>query len=286
MKKLLIAFALLLSSLAFAQNPYVIINGKLQGPNGLPAANQILSFTPTQSFFVAGLGSNGCNGYTLEINGVNLTCADTVNFNNTTPPAPANGLNIVWQKSTSGTTDSVSAAVVGNGNASDCLSGIGTYVACSGGGSGGGNPTLDNCTPDETGNSFYSVTSLTSFYYGSWEFLPSTTAAVYCTVFIPTGQSGATIRLDVASADSTSGHTVNFQTCDGMSNTTANVPSLTCASVQSFSTSTTAYGWGSLVFNVQSSLSSNNILVVKIIASPTSGTAPTSNILVYPHFIL
>ncbi len=38
-----------------AQGQYVTLTGKLQGANGLPAANDILSFTPTQNFYVAGV---------------------------------------------------------------------------------------------------------------------------------------------------------------------------------------------------------------------------------------
>ncbi len=137
MKKLVLLFALLFASdflLAQSPNPYVTLGGNLQGPNGLPAVNQILSFTPTQSFFVAGLGSSACNSYILEINGVGLACADTVNFNNTTPAAPANGLNIVWQTSKSGSTDSVSGAVVGDGNIAHFLNGQGGFTTPTGGG--------------------------------------------------------------------------------------------------------------------------------------------------------
>lgn len=319
MKRTSLLFALLFSSLLFAQspNPYVTIGGKLQGPNGLPASNQILSFTPTQSFFVAGLGSNNCNSYLIDINGTSLVCDDTINFNNSTPSAPTNGINIQWQTSKSGTTDSVSAAIVGDGNASHFLNGTGGFSTPSGAGfsitatspivvtpspltgtgviscpscgtgSGGGNPTLDNCTPDETGNSFYSVTSLTNYFYASWQFVFNTTTYFNCTVYVPTAQTGATLVLDIASADSTAGHTANFQTCDGVVNTgTINLGSaLTCASAQTFTTTSTAYNRVSLTFNVQSTLANGSLLAVKIGVTP-AGTAPTQNLLVYPHFIL
>lgn len=138
-----LVFALLLCGAAFAQDPNVKLTGTLQGPNGLPAANQLISLTPTQVFFVAGLGSAACNSYTLQINGVGLTCADTVNFNNTTPVAPSNGLNVIWAKSTSGITDSVSAAVVGDGNSTHCLVGTGVFSTCiPSGGTLANNPTL------------------------------------------------------------------------------------------------------------------------------------------------
>lgn len=147
--------------------------------------------------------------------------------------------------------------------------------------------TLDNCTTDQTGNSFYSVTPLTNYFYGSWQFIFNTTTSINCTVFIPAGGTGATLVLDVATSDNTAGHTASFQTCDGVVNSgTINVSSaLTCAPAQTFMTTSTAYKRVTLTFDVQSTLSNGSILVVKILTSPT-GTAPTANLLVYPHFVL
>jgi hypothetical protein len=149
------------------------------------------------------------------------------------------------------------------------------------------NPPLENCTPDQTGNSFYNVTSLTNYFYGSWQFISSTTTYINCTVFIPVAASGATLVLDIATADDTAGHTASFETCDGVVNSgTINVASaLTCATAQTFTTTSTAYHRVKLTFAVQSTLSNGSILVVKILTSPT-GTAPTANLLVYPHFVL
>lgn len=90
-----------------------------------------------QLIFCAGTGwviiGGGGSGTTVEVNGV--TATSPANFNNTTPTAPTNGANIFWQLSGG----SISAAVIGNGNATNCLSGAGTYVPCStsGGGVGG-----------------------------------------------------------------------------------------------------------------------------------------------------
>jgi len=152
---------------------------------------------------------------------------------------------------------------------------------------GGGNPTLDNCTPDQTGNSFFSVASLTNYFLASWQFIFNTTTYINCTVYVPTAQTGATLVLDIATSDSTAGHTATFQTCDGLiTSGTINLASaLTCAATQTFTTTSTAYNRVTLTFNVQSTLASGGILVVKIATSPT-GTAPTANLLVYPHFIL
>jgi hypothetical protein len=155
------------------------------------------------------------------------------------------------------------------------------------GGGGGGNPTLDNCAPDQTGNSFYSVASLTNYFYGHWEFVFGQAAYINCTVFIPTGPGvSKQIVLDIAANDATAGHTANFQTCDQVINSgTINAGALTCAANQTFTTTSTAYNRVTLTFAVQSTLSNNSILVVKI-ATSTTGTAPVANMLVYPHFIL
>jgi hypothetical protein len=121
------------ATLGLTQNPNVTLTGTLQGPNGLPAANQLISLTPSQMMFVAGLGSNGCDGNIIAINGVSLICGDLINFNNTTPVAPTNGINVTWATSKSGTTDSVSAAIVGDGNSAHALCGNGVFGTCTGG---------------------------------------------------------------------------------------------------------------------------------------------------------
>jgi hypothetical protein len=147
-------------------------------------------------------------------------------------------------------------------------------------------PLLENCAPDTSGFSGYSVAGLTNYQYGHWEYTFGQTSAIYCTVFIPAAQTGATLVLDIAANDGTAGHTANFQTCDGVINAgTINIGALTCAANQAFTTTSTAYNRVTLTFNVQSTLSNNSILVVKI-ATSTTGTAPTANLLVAPHFIL
>ena len=98
--------------------------------------------TPTNCLFVKDLTTGGTSPiYTLAIAGTPLTAGDTVNFNATLPAAPPNALNVVFQTSNSGLTDSVSAYILGNGNVLDCLSGTATWVAC--GGSGGSNITVN-----------------------------------------------------------------------------------------------------------------------------------------------
>jgi hypothetical protein len=72
--------------------------------------------------------------YTLSVNGTSLTAGDTVNFNATTPAAPTNGINVTFATSRSSTTDSLSAAVVGDGNSAHFLNGTGTYTTPPGSG--------------------------------------------------------------------------------------------------------------------------------------------------------
>lgn len=171
--------------------------------------------------------------------------------------------------------------------------GVGIPKYCSGGNtwanfisSGLGNPGLEHCTPDETGNSFYIPIALTNYFFGHWEFIFNTNTYINCMIYIPTSQVGATIVLDIEANDATAGHTANFQTCDQVINSgTINIGALTCAANQTFTTTTTAYNKVSLTFNVQSTLSNGSILVIKI-ATSTTGTPPTADMFVYPHFVL
>jgi hypothetical protein len=172
----------------------------------------------------------------------------------------------------------------GTGVCKDANGGIST-VGCTPSG-GGGNPTLDNCTPDETGNSIYTVTSLTNYFNAAWQFVFNTTTYFDCTVYVATAQTGATVVVDVWSSDSTAGHTASITYADGVINSgTMNTGSLTSAANQTFTTTSTANNRATLTFNVQSTLSNGSILVVKIGTAP-SGTAPTANLNVYPHFVL
>lgn len=163
--------------------------------------------------------------------------------------------------------------ILANGNSTGCFTPT------------GGNPLLENCTPDQTGNSFYSVTSLTNWFAGSWQFVPNTTTYINCEVYIPNAQTGATLVLDVYDNDTSGTHTASFQTCDVFSSSTLQVGSLTCAVAQTWTATGTAYARVQLTFNVQSTLSNNGTLIVKIGVAP-SGTQPSANLIVYPHFIL
>jgi hypothetical protein len=76
--------------------------------------------------------SGGGGGNTLQVAGVSLASTDTVNFNATVPTAPSNGYNITFATSKASSTDSVSGALVGDGNTSHFLRGDGTFNAPSG----------------------------------------------------------------------------------------------------------------------------------------------------------
>jgi hypothetical protein len=87
---------------------------------------------PTVTFDVFGhatSASSGATGSVVSVNGVSIPAP---NFNNTTPAAGTNGLNLSWQVSG----PSVSGQLVGNGNVANCLSGTGTWVSCGGGTTG------------------------------------------------------------------------------------------------------------------------------------------------------
>ncbi len=66
---------------------------------------------------------------------------------------------------------------------------------------------------------------------------------------------------------------MTFKTCDIIVSTTVNVGSLSCASTQNFTTTTTAYAPSTLTFAVQSTLAADNELVVAVDATTQSGLA-------------
>ena len=156
---------------------------------------------------------------------------------------------------------------------------------------------FENCTADQTGNSFPTVTTLTNYFNAHWEFVYNTTTYINCQIYIPVAPPASTISgitipsstivVDVYSADGVAGHTANIQTCDAIISASGNFQTgaLTCAANQTYTTTASAYSRTSLTFNVQSTLVNGGVLIVKIGTSPT-GTPPTSDILIYPHFVL
>jgi len=76
--------------------------------------------------------NTGCQGSSSSVS-VNGSSVSSPNFNGTTPAAGSNGKNVTWQASGS----SVSAEIVGDGNATHYLDGTGNYSTPAGGGGGG-----------------------------------------------------------------------------------------------------------------------------------------------------
>ena len=81
MTRRILVCILFFASYATAQAPYVTLTGKIQSANGLPAANDVISFTPTQSFFVAG---------TAIIAPITVQCATSIDGSVVATPNPLN----------------------------------------------------------------------------------------------------------------------------------------------------------------------------------------------------
>lgn len=172
----------------------------------------------------------------------------------------------------------------------------GTAWVCATVSGGGGTTTIttylpfENCVPDQTGNSFYTVTALSTWFAGHWEFNTNTSAFFDCMIQIPAAVAvtpNASIILNIAANDNSGTHTANYQTCDNVvlnvsGVSSLNVGALTCAVAQLYTTTTTAYSRVPLTFAVQSTVAGNNFLIVKI-ATTTTGTAPGNNMFVYPY---
>lgn len=106
---------------AAVASPYEIV---------MPGNHSTGCFFGTDAAGVVTVSFAACAGssYPVDINGSLLTANDTINFNDTTPVAAANGLNVKFQTSRAATTDSVSAYVPGDGNSAHYLSGLGTFT--------------------------------------------------------------------------------------------------------------------------------------------------------------
>ena len=153
--------------------------------------------------------------------------------------------------------------------------------------SSGGADTFpfDQCTPGQTanaGNSFWNVISLTNWDAGVWEFVKNSAADVWCSIRVPSSTSSTPhILIDLFANDGTSGHTVQFQTCDVQtSSLNPQVGSLTCASNQTFTTTSTAYASSELSFAVQATVTAGQVLVVKI--HQTASNSIANDTLMYP----
>lgn len=112
------------------------ITGTIVGPQGGALQSNDLNTTATAIVVLDNAGNwrlqdpqvSGSSANTISVNGVVVS---SPNLNDTTPAAGTNGKNVAWQHSGS----SVSAEIVGNGNASTYLDGTGNYSTPAGGGS-------------------------------------------------------------------------------------------------------------------------------------------------------
>lgn len=160
-----------------------------------------------------------------------------------------------------------------------------TFQPCTASGGGANKIQFDQCTAGQTtnaGNSFWTVFAFTNWDAGHWEFVLNTNADLWCSVRVPSNQTGTMqIIIDLSSADTTSGHTATFNTADACtSSLNPQVGALTAAATQNYSSTTTAYSNTELTFNVQSTCAIDQILVVQI--HQASGGANTSNIFMQP----
>jgi hypothetical protein len=145
-----------------------------------------------------------------------------------------------------------------------------------------------DCTTDQTGNNAYTTATMTNWFDAHWEFVFAQASEIYCKVRIPhavAGTPNAKLVLELRANDATAGHTANFKTCDNVITAAASyqVSALTCAANQAYTTTSTAYGRVTLTYNVQSTVAADNMLVIGI-ATSTTGTAPTANMLVDIYF--
>jgi hypothetical protein len=162
---------------------------------------------------------------------------------------------------------------------------VATNNVISGGSGGADTFPFDQCTASQTsnaGNSFWTVLGFTNWDVGHWEDKLNTNADIFCSIRVPSSTTSTPhILLDPGSADTASGHTASLQTCD-VQTTSLNLQAgtLTCASAQNYSSTTTAYSVTELSFAVQSTVTAGQILVVKI--HQASGGTNTSNIVMPP----
>ena len=82
-----------------ASGQYVTLTGQMQGANGLPASNNVISFEPSQIFFVPGTNTTQQVGNLYDNSAPTGTCAVSGQFytnNSTTPPSLYQCIYGVW----------------------------------------------------------------------------------------------------------------------------------------------------------------------------------------------
>jgi hypothetical protein len=114
----------------------------------------------------------GTGGGSVNVNGSSVS---SPNFNGSTPAAGSNGKNVAWQVSGS----SVSAEVVGDGNAAHYLDGTGAYSTPAGGGSGYTNVVQSN---GETTVALINTACSSKTYYATTPLSIATGGTITCPV--------------------------------------------------------------------------------------------------------
>lgn len=164
---------------AQTQNPYVTLDGTVQGANGLPASNVLLSFTPTQTFYIQGSGvvppsSGGCgNGTTGQIcffTGTNQSAGDPLFIDHGaavgSPGLEYNGNGAQFAANNGGNYSFIAATPTGDGlnnssnftvsladpNGNDTSANISLTVAGTGGASGNFTLAMTSDVGDNSGD--------------------------------------------------------------------------------------------------------------------------------------
>jgi hypothetical protein len=147
---------------------------------------------------------------------------------------------------------------------------------------------LENCVPDSTGNIFWTTAALTAYNLGHWELVKNTAVDLNCTIRIPHNVAtvpSANIVLDMAANDGTASHTDAINTADAVVTATASInpASLSSASAQNYTTTSTAYSRVTLTFAVQSTVIADNILIVDI--HQAASNSVTNNLLIFGAYL-
>jgi len=145
--------------------------------------------------------------------------------------------------------------------------------------------SFDWAAPAQTvngGNAFWTArnfgASVIDFY--GWEFVFNQNADLYCAVLITNAWtlSPPKIILELASADTTPGHTATFVVSDKVtSSLNPNIGSFTAAPSQLYTSTGVAYANSELVFPVQSAVVVGELLLCKV--HQAAGGTNTANVI-------
>lgn len=149
--------------------------------------------------------------------------ANNTNFSNTTPTAPANGLNISWQFSG----QNISAAVVGDGNAAHALCGNGVFGACTAGGA----TALSGLTAATGAN-----TLANGNFPQTWNWAQTTNSQAGLTFGETSAATGGTLTSTLANQSNVSVSTASASTATPFNVTQGSVTGATAFPIAQFQT--------------------------------------------------